>query len=164
METKYPKTYRKAIKGAVGGRVLNIRGQEEDFLLVGDPAKADPTQIILEIANAEAEKFFIKNNKPALVNGYLIEITGGVEMSFDETNAVSDGYLKDLLKQPYAKMKKRVEVFTSPVPVDRLLTFAVQDNKPIRTIEFLKAALAKLDNKSVPNIAEIDGVKTSSIG
>jgi len=164
METKYPKIYRKAIKGAVGGRMLNNKGQEEEFLLEGDPAKADLAQIILEINNVDAEKFFVKNNKPALVNGYLIEITDGVELSFDETNAVSDGYLKDLLKLPYAKMKKRAEAFTSPVPVSRLLTFAVENNKPIRTIEFLRIVLAKLEDKSAPNVAEIDGVKTSTIG
>jgi len=164
METKFPKIYRKAIKGAVGGRMLTDRGKEEEFLLVGDPAKADPTRITVEVPNAECEKFFIRNNKPALVNGYLIEITDGGEVSFDETNAVSDGYLKDLLKLPYTKMKKRVEEFTSPVPVNRLLTFALEDNKPFKTVEFLKVSLAKLQGKFAPSVAESDNVKVKTIG
>jgi hypothetical protein len=162
-ETKYPKTYRKAIKGAVGGRLLNSRGQEEEFVLKGDPSKVDPTSITIEIPNLDADKYFLKHNKPAMINGYLIEVGDGLEMSLDENNAVSDGYLMDLLKQPFAKMKSRALQFTSPVPVNRLLTFALKDNKPYKTIEFLKATLASM-NSNAPKVAEIDSVKVGGTG
>lgn len=159
-DKKYPKIFKKAIKGSVGGRFINSRGDLDEFLLKGDPQTKDIEQISVEIHDAEAEKYFIKNNKPAIVNGYLIEITEGYEMTLDETNAVSDGYLRDLLKQPFMKMKKRVEEFTSLVPVDRLLAFALGENKPIKTIEFLKASISKLNNVTkLPNVAEIGGVK-----
>ena len=158
-DKKYPRVFKKAIKGTVGGVFINTRGDIEEFLLKGDPQTKDVENVIVEIHDAEAEKFFIKRNKPAIVNGYLVEITEGYEMTLDETNAVSDGYLKDLLKQPFMKMKKRVEEFTSPVPVDRLLTFALGENKPIKTIEFLKASLNKLNERKTSNVAEIGGVK-----
>ena len=55
-------------------------------------------------------------------------------------------------------MKKRVEEFTSSVPVNRLLTFAKEQNKPVNTITFLESTVAKFDNK-MPTTAEIGGVK-----
>lgn len=164
MEDIYPKVYKKAIKGTVGGRVLNVRGQEEDFLLRGDPSKSDLTQISVEILDAEADKFFVKNNKPALVNGFLIEIEDGVDTSFDDTNAVTDGYLKDLLKLPYTKLVKRVSEFTSPVPVSRLLTFALEGDKPVKTVEALNISLSKLDGKTVSDSTESGSVTVNTIG
>ncbi len=159
MEKKYPRVFKKAIKGSVGGRYINSRGEYEEFLLQGDPNTPDVEKVTLEIYNQEAEKYFIKNNKAAIVKGYLVEITEGYEMTLDEINAVSDGFLKDLLKQPYMKMKKRVEAFTSPVPVERLLAIAKAENKPIKTVEFLQATLIKFNDKPLPNIAQLDNVK-----
>jgi hypothetical protein len=155
MEEKYPKVFKKAIKGSVGGRYINSRGEYDEFLLMGDPATADVEKVTVEVYNKEAEKYFVKNNKSAIVNGYLIEITEGYEMTLDEINAVSDGYLKDLLKQPFMRMKKRVEEFTSPVPVNRLLTFA----KTEKTVEFLQEALRKFDSKPIPSVTQIGDVK-----
>ena len=114
-DKKYPRIFKKAIKGSVGGTFINTRGEVEEFLLKGDPNTKDVEQVIVEIHDVEAEKFFIKNNKAAIRQGYLVEITEGFEMTLDETNAVSDGFLKDLLKQPFMKMKKRAEEFTSPI-------------------------------------------------
>ena len=160
MEKKYPRIFKKAIKGSVGGVFINTRGEIEEFLLVGDPNTKDIEKIVVEIHDVEAEKYFIRHNKATIVNGYLVEITEGYEMTLDEVNAVSDGYLKDLLKQPFMKMKKRVEEFTSPVPVDRLYAFAQAANKPFKTIEFLKEALDKFNERGrIPNVAEIGGVK-----
>jgi len=159
MDEKYPKVFKKAIKGSVGGRYINSRGEYDEFLLMGDPATADIEKFTVEVYNKEAEKYFIKNNKSAIVNGYIIEITEGYEMTLDEINAVSDGYLKDLLKQPFMRMKKRVEEFTSPVPVSRLLTFAKTENKPVKTVEFLQEALRKFDSKPIPSVTQIGDVK-----
>lgn len=161
-EKTFPRVFRKAIKGAVGGRFLTKRGGqyiEDEFLLKGDPNSTDLDTITVEVPDEEAEKYFLKQNKQAIVNGYLIEISEGYEMQLDEVNAVSDGFLKDLLKQPYTKMKKRVEEFTSPAPITRLLDIALAENKPYKTIDYLKATLAKFNENRAPNIAEVDGVK-----
>jgi len=158
-EKKYPRVFKKAIKGSVGGRFINDRGKEDEFLLKGDPQSADIELITVEVKTADDEKYFMRNNKKALIQGYLIEITEGYEITFDEVNSVSDGYLKDLLKVPFASMKKRVDEFTSPIPVDRLLVYALDMNKPVKTIEFLRGALAKLTNRTVPSTGEIDGIK-----
>jgi hypothetical protein len=161
MEVKYPRIFKKAIKGAVGGVLLNNRGNEEEFILKGDPATTDLDKITVEIPSEEAYKYFVKNNKSTVVNGFLIEITEGYELSLDEINAVTDGFLKDLLKQSFPAMKKRVEAFTSSVPVARLLHFAEDANKPYKTVEFLKEALAKFNTTKTPNVAEISGIKVS---
>ena len=159
-EKQYPRVFKKAIKGSVGGRFINSRGEYDEFLLIGDPAKADIENVSVEIVDEEAEKYFLKNNKLTITNGYLVEITDGTEIVLDEVNAVNDSFLKDLLKQPYKRMEKRVNQFTSPVPVSRLLALAREENRPVKTIEFLQNALNKLDNGNpLPNIASIGDVK-----
>jgi len=163
----YPRVFKKAVKCAVGGKILTKRGDayiEEEFLLKGDPVSSPIEKITVEIADEETEKFFLKHNKNAIVNGYLLEITEGYEMELDEVNAVTDGFLKDLLKEPYAKMKSRVDKFTSPVPVSRILKFAIEADKPYKTIEFLKNTLRKFDTSVAPSTANLDGVKVSNSG
>lgn len=164
VETKYPRVFKKAIKGSVGGRFINTRGEYDEFLLIGDPASAEIEKITVEVHDGESEKYFLKQNKTAIVNGYLVEISEGYEMTLDETNAVSDGFLRDLLKQPYMKMKKRVEEFTSPVPVGRLITFARAENKPVKTLEFLQETLKKFDSKPIPHVAQLGDVKIGGTG
>lgn len=165
MEDNYPKYWKKAIKGSVGGRILNKRKDPEEFLLKGDPtdSNANVDAMVVEIHDAEAEKYFKKSNKTAISQGYLIEISEHT-LSLDETNAVSDGYLKDLLKKPLSKMRGRVDKFTSPIPVLRLLELAVEEDKPIKTVEYLKATITRLEGTpTIAAKAEVDGVKVSSI-
>jgi len=163
--SEYPKFWKKAIKGSVGGRMINNRGEYEEFLLKGDPSdpKADVDAMIVEVFDEESEKYFKKTNKATVVNGYLVEI-GEHNIFLDEINAVTDGYLRDLLKKPLSKMKPRVEKFTSPVPVSRLLEFAQEENKPVRTVEYLKSVIANLEGPS-PGYkkANIDGVQVGNV-
>ena len=164
----YPKFWRKAIKGSVGGRKLNKKGDIEEFLLKGDPTdpEGDIDAVTIELYDEEDEKYFKKGNKSAIKQGYLIEISEHT-LELDETNAVSDGYLKDLLKRPLSKMKPAVEKFTSPVPVHRLLQLAEVADKPINTINYLKGVIANLEGGSnIPQGAEFDGnvkVQTTSV-
>ena len=157
----FPKFYKKAIKGSVGGRRLNKKGDEVEFLLKGDPN--DPNiETTVEIFDADGDKFFRKTNKSAISNGYLIEVSEST-LSLDETNAVSDGFLRDLLKQPFTKMKKRVDAFTSSVPVARLLEIARSENKPVKTVEYLVSTLQKLESFGVSTKINLDGVKVTTI-
>lgn len=161
----YPKFWKKAIKGCVGGRMLDKRGDQDEFLLKGDPTNpnADVDAMVVEIFDEDAEKYFKKANKSTIVNGYLIQI-GDHAISLDEINAVSDGYLKDLLKRPLSKMRSRVDKFTSPVPVGRLLELAQADNKPIKTIEYLKDTISKLESPQVGvRKADIGGVQVGTL-
>jgi hypothetical protein len=166
MEKTYPRIFKKAVKCTVGGKMLLKRGGaylEDEFLLRGDPMSSPVDEISIEVADAEAEKYFIKHNKNAIVNGYLVEITEGYEMVLDEVNAVSDGFLKDLLKEPYAKLKKRIDKFTSPVPVTRLLDFALADDRPYKTVEMIKAKLAQFNTPATPKkTAEMGNVKVGT--
>jgi hypothetical protein len=143
-KNEFPKFYKKAIKGGVGGRVLNNKGDVTEFLLRGDPEKVDVDEITLEISNQDMLKHFLKANKAAIVRGYLIEVSDH-EFILDEVNAVTDGQLKDMLKLSLSKMKPKVEKFTSPVPVQRLLDFAKSENKPVKTIEYLEGILKRFN-------------------
>lgn len=160
----FPKFWRKAIKGSVGGRTLNKKGDPDEFLLKGDPTDpdADADNMVVEVFDEDALKYFKRHNKQAVKQGYLIEIADHT-INLDETNAVSDGYLKDLLKTPLSKMKSRVERFTSPVPLYRLLELAEADNKPIKTIEYLKSVINKIEGGSfIPQKADMDGVQVTT--
>lgn len=161
----YPKFWKKAIKGSVGGRMLNKRGDQDEFLLKGDPTnpESDIDRMVVEIFDEDSEKYFKKVNKATIVNGYLVEI-GEYVSELDEINAVTDGYLIDLLKKPFSKMKPRVDKFTSPVPLRRLLEFAERENKPIKTIEYLKQIINKLENPQKDyKKADIDGVQVGTV-
>jgi len=149
MEKTYPLLFKKAIKGNVGGRYLIKRGDgyvESEFLLQGDPAKVDQDEITIEIADEECEKYFIKYNKPTINNGYLVSASE-YTLTVDKTNSIGDGDLKDILKLPYQKMVKAVGQFTSEIPVNRLLQFAIEADKPLKTVEFLRNAVARLEKK-----------------
>lgn len=139
----YPKFFRKVVKGGVFGVYINSRGNEDEFALKGDPNIVDKEDITLEITDEESEKYFQRQNKGMLVKGYLVEVTDG-EIELDETNSVSDGFLKDLLKEPNNKVKKRALEFTSSIPVNRLLVFAEEQDKPIKLIEFIRNRLGEL--------------------
>jgi hypothetical protein len=107
--------------------------------------------MVVEVYDAEAEKFFLKQNKAALVHGYLIEISD-YETTLDKVNAVTDGELKDMLKLHYMKLKTRIDQFTSVVPLQRLLELAKDADKPIKTVQMIEAAIAKLE--ASPNTAK----------
>lgn len=164
MEKKYPIRFKKAIKGSVGGRCINSHGDYDEFLLTGDPVSGDIDKTSVEVYDAVAEKYFVRQNKGAIINGFLIEVSGSEEMHLDVNNSVSDGFLRDLLKQPFMKMKKRVLEFTSAIPVVRLIEFAKQENKPVKTIEFLNSVKKSIDGGESINVIQIDDTKIGSIG
>lgn len=160
----YPKYYRKAIKGVVGGRMLGRKGEEFEFLLpAGDPKTMDEDSITITINSKEEEDYLKKYNKPTIVKGILIEVSE-YEMKLDSINAVSDGELKDILKLPFRQMQKKVLEFTSQVPVSRLLELAKSENKQIKTIQFIEQSLTELMDKPA-NITSItdDNIKATSV-
>jgi hypothetical protein len=144
MENKYPKFFKKAIKGKVGGRFLNKKGDIEDFLLQGDPSSTIDT-IFIEIYDEEAEKFFIKHNGKTITNGYLIAVSD-YSLSIDSTNSASDNSLIDILRLSVPKLKIKLSEFTSRVPVQRILDLAKSSNKPVKTITLIESRLKELNN------------------
>lgn len=161
----YPKYFRKAIKGVVGGKLMNKRGEIEEFVLrKGDPSAVDPDSITIEVPDEDAEKFFVKYNKPALQKGILVSVSD-YEIRIDPVNSVTDGDLKDIIKMPLKRMEKRVSEFTSPVPIGRLLDLVRAENKPIKTVEMIQNALQILEGSENMPISEItsDNIKVKSI-
>jgi len=141
--------YKKAIKGKVSGVTIDRRGETVEFLLVGNPSNPndDVDEMVVELFSQEDEKWFKRRNKAALSEGYLIKIEGEIP-DIDTVNAVSDGELKDLLRGSYKTMEKKVNEFTSSIPIRRLLEFAVEANKPVKTIQFLTEKISALEGDS----------------
>lgn len=160
----FPKSYRKAIKGVVGGRKLSKDGREEEFVLpAGDPKSMDQDSITIQVNTKEEEEYLKKMNKPAFVKGILISVKD-YEMKLDVVNSVSDGELKDILKMPFRQMKKRVLDFTSTVPLSRLLEIARDVNKPIKTIQFIEDAMHELEEKPRENLnIRDDNIKVGTV-
>jgi len=153
----FPKFFRKAIKGVVGGRKLNKRGDIEEFVLpAGDPNKLDKDEITIEINNEEEEKYFLKANKATVEKGIVIAVSD-YEFTLDKVNSVSDGELKDMLKLPFRRLQKLIDEFTSPVPVARLLELAKQEDKPVKTVQHIESVLRKLGDKTgLPSVVKFD--------
>jgi len=129
--------------------------------LKGDPTNpdADLDNMVVEIYNDDSEKFFVKKNKNALKNGYLVAIED-YKITLDAVNAVTDGDLKDMLKFPFAKMKKRISEFTSPVPVQRLLEMARAEDKSVKTISMIQDALNNLNETTeIPDSVTVGDVR-----
>jgi hypothetical protein len=141
----YPKFYKKAIRGNVSGRWLNPRGNEDEYLLKGDPSnpKDDIELQRIEILNAEAEKYFVRYNKEALIRGYLIP-EGEPFEDASSVNAISDAEILEILKLTTPKLKARMELLTSPIPIQRLLDAAKDNNKPYKVVETIQKKLDEI--------------------
>jgi hypothetical protein len=149
MVSRTYKTYKKAIRGKVAGRTINRKGDDAEFILVGDPRNPedDPDLMVIEVYTEDDDVLFRRYNKVAIDRGYLIEEAH--DFSYDSVNSVSDGQLKDMLKESknLVSLRKKVEKFTSDVPVRRLLEFAMEEDRTVKTIEYLKDKIIELSAK-----------------
>ena len=100
----------------MGGRYINKRGEYDEFLLRGNPFSKDIDldEITIEVHDDDGLMYFKRSNKRLLSDGYIVEVATN-ELVIDDINSVSDGFLGDLLKEPYTKMKKRVFLLMLPI-------------------------------------------------
>ena len=62
------------------------------------------------------------------------------------------------------KKTRRILFFAKERNVERLLEFAQSENKPVKTVEYLKSALKRLETtKEMPASANLDGVTVKSV-
>ena len=100
----------------------------------------------VEVFDAKAEKFFLRYNKAAIELGYIVP-TEKYTQDVGTINIITDVEINEILTFPFGKFKKRLEEFTSPIPVHRLLDAAKEANKPYNTIKFIEQQAEKLKNR-----------------
>jgi len=153
MEGKEPfARFRKVTMGRVGGLRLNpIRFTVEEFLLTGDSTdpKADPADFIVELWTEAEYRFFIRKNKRLIEKGSLVRTEKG-EIVIDTTNQISDEEIDEVLSKPFLALKHKLDKFTSPVPVRRLLSRAIELDKSTGFVDAIKARLVILDGYEAP--------------
>jgi hypothetical protein len=141
--------YIKPIKGKVCVDVLDaFGGTPESIILEGDPAdpEIDKEDVIVTCWTEAEDEYFRRANKLLLENGLVAPYDEEIEEEIS-VNEVTDKELRELLQKPYFAWKTRLDSFTSPVPVKRMLKIAKDLNRPVNTIDTIKEALSELQKK-----------------
>ena len=138
--------YKKTTVGKVGVIVFNpITRKPEERILKGDPR--DPTRNIeneiVKIFDEQSHLYFKSVNKNLLERG-LIALYSTSLPGVDMGNAISDEEIDEILSQPNFTLMNRLKNFTSPIPVERIHVRAIELNKPVKTIENIKARISEL--------------------
>lgn len=139
-------TYIKPITAKVVVRVIDpFEGKPTDLVLKGDPAnpETDKEDIIIKCWTDYENEYFRRVNKDLLERGLIAPYTEKVKKEIS-VNEITEEELRDLLQQPYFAWKTKLDEFTSPIPVKRMLRIAEELNRPIKTINTIKEKLSGL--------------------
>jgi len=142
--------YIKPITAKVVVKVIDpFEGKPTEIILKGDPT--DPTvdkeDIIIQCWTDYENEYFRRANKEMLKRGLIAPHTEEIieEISVNE---VSEKKLRELLQKPYFAWKTKLDTFTSPIPVKRMLKIAEELNRPIGTINTIKERLSELQQNN----------------
>lgn len=136
--------YIKTILGKVDVEVLDpFTGNFQIVHLKGDPNSADRDDVTVTLWTDMEHEYFRRANKVLLQRGYLAPYTQETIKQIS-VNEVTDEELLDALNKKFFAVAALLNKFTSPLPVQRLLKLAEDNNKPVRTIEVIKERLSEL--------------------
>ena len=142
------------VKACVGRlaiqRIDPFTGREETVILKGDitDSEVDKDDItVLLYTDLDAE-WFRRANKKLIERGLLVPDTTKVREAF-LINSISDDEIEKVLSEPFFSLKAKLDKFTSPIPVDRILRKAKLMNKTIGTVNAIEARLSELQEAEV---------------
>jgi len=138
--------YIKPILGKVRVSIIDIYEEmPTDIILAGDPTdpELDREDIMVTCWTQIEDDYFRKANKLLLDKGLIAPYSEEIEEEIS-VNEVTDAELEEALGKPYFAVKALLDKFTSTVPVKRLLDKAVEMNRPVGTINAIKARLSEL--------------------
>lgn len=120
-------------------------GKPEERILKGNPRdpEADRSAMTVKIYSEQEHEYFKNVNKNLFKAGKLAVDTRAEE-EIAMTNAISDDEIDEILSKPNFTLLARLEKFTSPTPVERILLRAKELNKGIKTIKNIEGKLAEL--------------------
>ncbi len=143
--------YKKTTLGKVLVRYLDpIRMLAEEVVLAGDPESGDLDNTTIKVWSSAEDAYLKRQNKSHFVDGVLIPFTE-VEVEEYNVNQISDGEIEEVLQKPFFALKNKLAEFTSPVPVRRFLLMAEKLNRPIGTVNYIKAALEEMETPEDDN-------------
>lgn len=137
------KRYIKAVLSRVSVKILDpISLRESEVILSGDPSKEEQS-CILDLWTPMELVYFERNNRQILSEGLVIEYNKSVK-PVASVNVISDDEIDAALNDRFFTLKNLLDKFTSPAPVARVLAKAQELNKPVKTIDAIKARLSEL--------------------
>ncbi len=144
------KRYIKAVLSRVAVKILDpISLRESEVILSGDPAKEEQSAI-LDLWTPMEQVYFERSNRQILGEGLVIEYSKSIK-PVTSVNTISDEEIDAALNDRFFTLKNLLDKFTSPAPVSRILAKAQDMNKPVKTIDAIKARLSELQ------VAEYEG-------
>lgn len=140
------KRFIKATISRVSVKVLDpISMTATEIILSGDPKKEE-VGTILDLWTPIEFTYFERNNRIILEEGLLVEFSKSIK-PVASVNSITDDDIRAALSEKFFTIKNMLGNFTSPAPVQRILEIAEEMDKPVKTIEAIKARLSDLQAK-----------------
>lgn len=138
-------------------RIDPFTGREETVILKGDVTdpKADKEGFTVSLYTDLDVEWFKRANRVAIERGSLVLDTTKAREAF-LINSISDEEIERILSEPFFTLKSKLDKFTSPVPVDRILRKAKLMNKTIGTVNAIEKRLAELQEAEFSGVVELD--------
>jgi len=143
-------TYIKTIVGKLGVVVWDhMEDKPTERILEGDPRdpKVDLEKITVKLWDEVTRRYFENTNRRNIEAGKLVPYTSDTHLEIQMVNALSDAEIEEILGQPFFTLDNKLKELTSTVPVKRILEKAVAMNRPIGTINRIKARIEEIQEE-----------------
>lgn len=151
--------YVKTIVGKLGVVVWNHFENKPDYrILEGDPRDPDVDleNITIKLWSDVDKTYFLNSNKEHVLEGKLSETEAGKLPELVTSNMLTEREIEEILGQPFFTLDNKLKELTSDVPVRRILEKAVEMNRPIKTINHIKARLVEIQEEQGLDQVAID--------
>lgn len=148
------KRYIKTILGMVFVTVLNpFSGKPEGVNLLGEPDGAN-ARTYVEIWSPKEDIFFQRMNAEHFTAGNLRLLSETLPEAPRSPNDITNDEIDEVLGKKFLALKNKLNQFTAPGPVYRLLRRAEELEKSEKIASAIKARLAELELNTVPKPQE----------
>jgi hypothetical protein len=151
--------YTKTTVGKVGVMVFNpITRRPEDRILKGDPRDSNVNRedMLIKLYDEASHMFFKNMNRVLIEKGLIAPFTKEQDNSVQMLNAITDEEIDEMLEQPYFTLMNKIEKFTSPTPVERVLIRAIELNKGVKTTNKIKEKLVAMQQAEKLDDSRLD--------
>lgn len=144
-ENKPVAQYRKATIGKILVKLVDpLTGEEIQKVIEGEPAV---NKCLIPVWSNFEDTYFRRNNEYHFQMGNIIKNDISTIPEAPTVNDISDEEIKSALSDKFFTVKNILDKLTSPTPVHRMLAMAEEMNRPVGTVNAIKAKLAKLQSE-----------------
>jgi hypothetical protein len=126
-----------------------MTGSPVEEIIEGDPNK-NKDRCIVDCWTPLETAFFQRNNRYHILNGNIVPFNKPIETQ-NSANTITDEEIVETLEKKFMAVKNLLSKLDSPVAVSRVLQHATEMNKPVATINAIKARLADLQQSEYSN-------------